>query len=164
MTTIPLRPEHATRVRRIAGVDQRLTIRRILTGYAYPENGNVHNPTPRYQFLLQVDGVTVDTATLERVLRQAAKDNGAAYLAEMDQRMVEAAAADGPDGPFARQITERYHQRRAAGQDSYQAGRVVEASPGARGEAKRTAGMTLNQLRARLEELDADELLDLLRA
>ena len=80
----PLKPEHADRTRAIANVDARLTIRRMLVGYAYPVHGNVHNPTPRYVFALQVDGVTVDTDSRERPLREAAKVNGQAYLDEYD--------------------------------------------------------------------------------
>ncbi len=70
----------------IAGVSSRLTIRRHIAGFAYPANGNVHNPTPRYRFLLFVDDVMVDSDNSERVLRRAAKDNEVDYLTEVDAR------------------------------------------------------------------------------
>jgi hypothetical protein len=75
-----------TPCRPIAGADPRLSIRRRLLGHAYPQNGNVHNPTPRYVFELLVDGQMVDSDTRERVLRDAAKTNGATYIAEIDAR------------------------------------------------------------------------------
>lgn len=85
--TQPNRPEHSNRRSAIAGVSERLTIWRTLVGYSYPANGNVHNPTPRFHYSLQVDGVTVDRDSRERVLRTAAKENGVAYLAEIDSKI-----------------------------------------------------------------------------
>lgn len=49
------------------------TIERRLMGYSYPRNGNVHNATPRYMWLLRLEGVVVDRDSRYRVLRAAAK-------------------------------------------------------------------------------------------
>lgn len=74
----------------IAGANPRLSIRRRFLGHAYPQNGNVHNPTPRYIFELLVDGQIVDSDTRKSVLRDAAKTNGATYIAEVDARQADA--------------------------------------------------------------------------
>lgn len=81
----PNKPEHADRDYPIAGANPRLTIRRVLTNYAYPANGNVHNPTPEYRWLLLCDGQIVDSAPRKRDLVTAARDNGAAYLSEVTE-------------------------------------------------------------------------------
>jgi hypothetical protein len=85
MTIAPLHPEHADKTEPIPGADPRLTTRRVLVGYGYPKNGNVHNPKPRYVWLLQVDGRTVDQDSRRGVLRRAARMDGAEYLAEVDR-------------------------------------------------------------------------------
>lgn len=72
--------------RAVAGCDPRLTIRRVLVGHAYAANGNLSNPTPRYMYHLLVDGQIVDSSERERVLRRAAKECGASYIAEIDAR------------------------------------------------------------------------------
>lgn len=76
--------EHADKVESIAGVSERLTIRRHLEGYSYPQNGNVHNPTPRYMWLLLVDGYLVDSGQRRREMVEAARSHGAEYIAEVD--------------------------------------------------------------------------------
>jgi hypothetical protein len=85
MATTPNRPEHANKTIPVPGADPRFTITRYLAGYAYPANGNLHNPTPRYRWLLNVDGRIVDQATTKRDVVRAARENGAAYLAEIDR-------------------------------------------------------------------------------
>lgn len=70
--TAPPRPDHADRESSVAGAPG-FAIRRVLTGYAYPQNGNVHNPTPRYRFSLLLDGRAVDSSHSDRELRRAAK-------------------------------------------------------------------------------------------
>jgi hypothetical protein len=68
----PLKPQHADRETPVGGAPG-FAVRRVLEGYAYPQNGNVHNPTPRYRFLLLLDGRTVDSSHSDRELRHAAK-------------------------------------------------------------------------------------------
>lgn len=80
----PNRPEHADKTEAIPGADPRLTIRRQLSGYAYPRNGNVHNPTPIYTWHLLADGQRVDSDAKRGPLVAAARTNGGAYLAEID--------------------------------------------------------------------------------
>jgi hypothetical protein len=80
----PLRPEHADKIEKIPGVDSRLRVKRTLAGYAYPVNGNVHNPTPRYVWLLLVDDRIVDTAPKRGTLIDAARASGHEYIAEVD--------------------------------------------------------------------------------
>lgn len=72
MSQSPMKPEHADKVSPVAGAP-RFQIERHLSGYAYPANGNVHNPSPRYYYLLLLDGKTVDQSPRERQLRAAAK-------------------------------------------------------------------------------------------
>lgn len=77
----PHRPEHADKIVKIPGADPRLTLKRILLGYAYPANGNLHNPTPQYRWVLYADGSkAVDFAGTKRTLVKAALENGPAYL------------------------------------------------------------------------------------
>ena len=57
----PNRPEHANYTTPVPGAPG-FTIERVLRGYAYPVNGNVHNPTPHYMFNLRLDGRLVDTS------------------------------------------------------------------------------------------------------
>lgn len=80
------RPEHADKVLAIPGVSPRLSAERSLQGYAYPEHGNLHNPTPEYRWLLRVDGIIVDHFRLQRECFAAARSDGAAYLKEIDAR------------------------------------------------------------------------------
>jgi hypothetical protein len=74
----PIRPEHADKTESVVGADPRFTITRHLVDYAYPANGNVHNPTPRYRWLLNLDGRMVDSDDRENVLVQAARQSGVA--------------------------------------------------------------------------------------
>lgn len=74
---IPQRPEHADYVRPISGAP-RFLIRRVLTGYAYPVHGNLHNPTPSYHWHLLLDDRVVDMAERRGVLVAAAREPGAA--------------------------------------------------------------------------------------
>jgi hypothetical protein len=73
----PLRPEHGDYIRPISGAP-RFLIGRVLTGYAYPVNGNVHNPTPRYHWHLLLDDRVVDMAEKRSVLVAAARQPSAA--------------------------------------------------------------------------------------
>jgi hypothetical protein len=82
----PIKPEHADKVEPVPGADPRFTIRRQLSGYAYPVNGNVHNPTPVYTWHLMVDGKLVDSDSRRRPLALAARIDGDQYLAEIDGR------------------------------------------------------------------------------
>ncbi len=66
-------PKHEDYTKPVSGADPRFTITRHLTGYAYPRNGNVHNPTPQYVYLLKVDGKIVDQSTTMRFLTHAAR-------------------------------------------------------------------------------------------
>lgn len=55
----------------------RFAIQRRVARLAYPRNGNVHNPTPSYRYMLLFDGRTVDESERAGVLREAAKAPGA---------------------------------------------------------------------------------------
>ena len=59
--------------RPIPGADPRFTLTRWLEGFAYPANGNVHNATPRYRWLLKLDGKLVDQFASKRKLVEAAR-------------------------------------------------------------------------------------------
>lgn len=76
----PLRPEHADKAATPPGVETRVQIRRRLVAYAYPRNGNVHNPTPEYAWDLLVDGRRVDTFRLRREAVSCARSNSAEAL------------------------------------------------------------------------------------
>lgn len=80
---IPNKPEHADKTMTISGVDPRITLRRRLVGYAYPRNGNVHNPTPEYLWYLMAGDYVLDLSPLKRTMVESARTNGAAYLAEV---------------------------------------------------------------------------------
>lgn len=80
----PIKTSHADKTVAIPGADSRLTLRRRLIGYAYPRNGNVHNPTPEYQWELMVGSRCVDMSPLARRMIDAARTNGPAYIAEVD--------------------------------------------------------------------------------
>ncbi len=82
----PRQPEHADKVAAIPGADPRLTVRRHLAAYSYPQNGNVHNPTPVYVWNLLVDGQIVDTGHYKREVVEAARRYEADYLSEVDAR------------------------------------------------------------------------------
>lgn len=58
-----------------------LTGRRTLAGYSYPANGNAHNPTPRYRWLLLNAGRTVDSFATRGELVAAALDPELDYSA-----------------------------------------------------------------------------------
>ena len=51
--TEPRNPKHANKTQDLGNG---YTIERRLMGYAYPRNGNVHNATPRYHWVLRLDG------------------------------------------------------------------------------------------------------------
>lgn len=77
--TTPRRPEHADYT--FATSHPRLTGKRVLDGYAYAANGNVHNPTPSYRWLLLRDGTTVvDNFRRQRDLKAAVAQHGKEYL------------------------------------------------------------------------------------
>lgn len=73
----PRRPEHGDYVRPISGADPRFLIGRVLTGYAYPVHGNLHNPTPRYYWHLLLDNKVVDMAERRSILVVEARKPGA---------------------------------------------------------------------------------------
>jgi hypothetical protein len=72
----PNRPGHADTDSPVAGAPG-FTVYRRLVGYAYPQNGNVHNPTPRYVFELRLDGRMVDHAPRRGTLTAEARKPGA---------------------------------------------------------------------------------------
>lgn len=72
----PLKPEHANKTLPVEGTE--FQVRRVLVGYAYPVNGNLHNPTPYYRWWLLLDGRMVDTDQKKSVLVAAAHEPGAA--------------------------------------------------------------------------------------
>lgn len=72
----PLQPGHANKIVPLRGTE--FSVQRVLVGYAYPVNGNVHNPTPNYRWNLLLDGRLVDTDAHMRRLVEAAKRPGAA--------------------------------------------------------------------------------------
>lgn len=80
----PKNPKHADKVVRINGVSERLTLRRRLVGYAYPRNGNVHNPTPRYMWDLLCDHRVMMFGTRASKMQEAAVMQEEEILAEAD--------------------------------------------------------------------------------
>jgi hypothetical protein len=72
----PLKPEHADKTDQVA--DTEFSVRRVLVGYAYPNHGNLHNPTPCYRWLLLLDGRVVDADHRRGTLVAAARMPGAA--------------------------------------------------------------------------------------
>ena len=74
----PTQPAHADKTELVTGADARFTVTRTLVGYAYPQNGNVHNPTPEYRWLLKLDGRLVDSDDRKSVLVQSAREVGVA--------------------------------------------------------------------------------------
>jgi hypothetical protein len=75
----PRRPDHANKVSAVSGAPG-FEVRRWLEGYCYPENGNVHNPTPRYCWHLLLDGKLVDRFSVRSVLVRAARRPNARKL------------------------------------------------------------------------------------
>jgi hypothetical protein len=76
--TEPRYPSHANYT--FPTSNPRLTGKRHLFGYAYAANGNVHNPTPHYLWLLILDGSkTVDTFHRQRDLKSAVAEYGNDY-------------------------------------------------------------------------------------
>lgn len=67
----------------IPGCDPRLQGKRVLEGHAFAANGNTHNPTPHYGWLLMVEGQLAGRFDYRRDLVAEARENGAAYLAEL---------------------------------------------------------------------------------
>ena len=74
----PLKPEHANKTVPVTGTE--FSVGRVLVGYAYPVNGNLHNPTPEYRWNLILDGRVVDHDKLMRTLVSAARKPNAAEL------------------------------------------------------------------------------------
>jgi hypothetical protein len=76
----------------IKGVDPRLTIRRHQTGIdmwvcdELDADGNYKPARPEYVYILQVDGIMVDSSARKTALVLAARSNGADYIAEVDAR------------------------------------------------------------------------------
>lgn len=68
----PNKPEHANYRRPIKDAPG-FEIERRLVAYAYPKNGNVHNPTPRYHWWLYLDGRLVDNAGKKGILISQAR-------------------------------------------------------------------------------------------
>jgi hypothetical protein len=75
----PRKPEHANKVTDISGAPG-FQIRRWLEGYCYPENGNVHNPTPRYWWHLLLDGRLVGEGPRRKPLVESARQPNARQL------------------------------------------------------------------------------------
>ena len=55
----PRKPEHANKTEDLGNG---YTLERRLQGYAYARNGNLGNATPRYSWVLRLDGKLVDSA------------------------------------------------------------------------------------------------------
>jgi hypothetical protein len=72
----PLQASHADRVTPVSGAPG-FEVKRVLSGYAYPIHGNVHNPTPRYSWLLLLNGRVVDSDAKRGPLVDAARRPGA---------------------------------------------------------------------------------------
>ena len=77
MPMTPNRPEHADYRKPITGAPG-FELGRALTGYAYPQHGNLHNPTPQYAYTLWLDGRLVDSSLRAGALTEAARRPGAA--------------------------------------------------------------------------------------
>ena len=73
----PNRPGHADYRKPVADAAG-FELGRTLTGYACPEHGNLHNPTPRYTYTLWLDGRLVDSSPRAGALTAAARQPGAA--------------------------------------------------------------------------------------
>lgn len=78
--THALHPQHANYDFSISGA-RGLVGRRVLDRYAYAANGNVHNPTPYYSWLLLVDGRLADRFNTRRELIAAASNPALDYRA-----------------------------------------------------------------------------------
>lgn len=89
-----LKPEHANKIQPIAGTE--FSVERRLVGYAYPNHGNLHNPTPRYHWNLLLDGRVVDHDESMRKLVAAARRPNAA--AEYRDTSSATATAEYPTG------------------------------------------------------------------
>jgi hypothetical protein len=72
MACTPIRPEHSDRTTEITNAPG-FAVRRLFVGYAYPANGNVHNPTPQYHWLLLLHGRPVDNSSRRGALVEAAR-------------------------------------------------------------------------------------------
>jgi hypothetical protein len=62
----------------VPGADAGFEISRTISGYAYAANGNLHNPTPRYTYLLWLDGKLADSDPRYRKLVASAREYGRA--------------------------------------------------------------------------------------
>jgi hypothetical protein len=72
MNINPRKPEHADKRGPVSSAPG-YEIERRFVDYAYPRNGNVGNPTPRYRWNLYLDGKLVDMDTRRAILVQGAK-------------------------------------------------------------------------------------------
>jgi hypothetical protein len=68
--TTPRKPEHADKREPLPNGYE---IERHLAGYAYPANGNVGNPTPRYHWNLHLNGALVDSDSRRAPLVEEAR-------------------------------------------------------------------------------------------
>jgi hypothetical protein len=66
----PRKPEHANKHEHVG---KGYMIERRLMGYSYPRNGNVHNATPQYHWVLYLNGKQVDSDPRRTPLRRAAR-------------------------------------------------------------------------------------------
>jgi len=48
-------------------------ITRVVAGYAYPKNGNFHNPTPRYRWDVTYDGKRVGSTSTAKGAKEMAR-------------------------------------------------------------------------------------------
>jgi hypothetical protein len=60
----------------VTGADDGFRIVRVTVGFAYPRNGNLHNPSPEFRWELTLDGKLVDSAAKKSILVAAARDYG----------------------------------------------------------------------------------------
>jgi hypothetical protein len=51
-----------------------IVVTRVVMGFAYAQNGNLHNPTPKYVFLADVDGVCIGESPLLRDAKSFVSD------------------------------------------------------------------------------------------
>ena len=73
MTLVAKKSEHTDKVEDLGNG---YTLARRLVGYAYPRNGNLHNPTPRYRWNLCLNGKLVDSDSRRTPLvAEARKDS-----------------------------------------------------------------------------------------
>ena len=66
----PRKPEHANKTE---DMGNGYSLERRLQGYAYAKNGNLGNATPRYSWIVRLDGKLVDSARHRRQLLDSIK-------------------------------------------------------------------------------------------